>query len=964
MRNTKEQRKLSIWNTNVDQYTTLKHLELNSLLEDSDRYPDIIAMSEVRAKNNRHEWNSAEFQLDGFNMETRVDKGRGLVMYIKEGLPYNLVNNDSLSQVEEVQMIAIELKDKRKLLIGSIYRSPNSPEENNNKINELLRKTSTEGYDHIVIMGDFNYKNVDWNLYASHGSVIDGDHRFAEAVKDSFLNQHVREHTRGRGTDKPSLIDLVLTDVSTTPERLEHGAPLGKSDHCILQVTFDLEITAPSISKQQYIYSKGNYNELRKQLDIDWESHLAEARNVEEAWEIFRSKLTRAQERCIPRTKPGKHRRKHAIPLEVSARRKINRKKRLWKTYTKTHRPADYNNYCRARNQVRKLTRNNQKQYERHLATQVSTNPKKFWRYANQKTKMKEAVPNLSISGDPKDQKFTETPEEKVAVLAEFFSSVFTREPPGTWELPTNIHPTCQEDADLSINKIEELLADLDIAKSPGPDGIHPRILKEARAQLARPLSKIFQMSLAEGKLPTEWKQAHITPIFKKGDKRLAGNYRPVSLTPIIAKIMEKSIRDALLAHMRQHKLLSKRQYGFISGRSTLLQLLTVLEKWTDELDKGNIVDVIFLDFKKAFDKVPHTRLICKLRHYGFSGSILLWIESFLQGRTQRVVYQQTHSDWREVKSGVPQGSVLGPILFIIYVNSLPNQVEHSDVFLFADDTKVFKSILQPSDRDKLQDDLEKMNEWTKESLLVFNAEKCVSMTIGRRGDNEGIYHIERAELKKIRSEKDLGVTIDNRLTFETHMWEKIKKANSIMATIRRTYQHLDKNTFTLLYKALVRPHLEYCNQAWHPHLRKHIDAIENVQRRATRLIPGMSDLSYPERLEALDLPTLAYRRLRGDMIETFKILTERYDNEVCGDLLRPNLRQSRGHNLKLYKPQARTDIKKFSFTHRIVEPWNSLPAHVIEAPSTKAFEARLDRHWNDLPLKKDHRMRNPTLSQ
>ena len=217
---------------------------------------------------------------------------------------------------------------------------------------------------------------------------------------------------------------------------------------------------------------------------------------------------------------------------------------------------------------MRKLTRNNQKQYERHLATQVSTNPKKFWRYANQKTKMKEAVPNLSISGDPKDQKFTETPEEKVAVLAEFFSSVFTREPPGTWELPSNIHPTCQEEADLSVNKIEELLAELDIAKSPGPDGIHPRILKEARAQLARPLSKIFQMSLAEGKLPTEWKQAHITPIFKKGDKRLAGNYRPVSLTPIIAKIMEKSIRDALLTHMRQHKLLSKRQYGFIYLRS------------------------------------------------------------------------------------------------------------------------------------------------------------------------------------------------------------------------------------------------------------------------------------------------------------------------------------------------------------------------------------------------------------
>ena len=511
---------------------------------------------------------------------------------------------------------------------------------------------------------------------------------------------------------------------------------------------------------------------------------------------------------------------------------------------------------------------------------------------------------------------------------------------------------------DASVNRTLELLKDVDPTKSPGPDEISPRILFEARDELAPALSALFERSIASGRIPKDWKLANITPIYKKGDKRVALNYRPVSLTSITCKLLEKIICRGIVEHMTRHDLLSHRQFGFLAGRSTLLQLLVVLEHWTRAIEEGEEIDVVFMDFRKAFDKVPHRRLGNVLRHYGISGNILLWIEDFLSERKQRVRITDSTSEWRPVISGIPQGSVLGPILFVIYVNSLPTVVRDSEVFLFADDTKVFRRIKAAEDTPKLQEDINRMLDWTKDSLLEFHPEKCKSMTIARHTGTLRYYELAGQPLERTDTEKDLGVILDTKLTFEEHMWTKVKKANSIMGIIRRSFTYLDENCFLHLYKSLVRPHLEYGNQAWCPHLRKHIDSIENVQRRATKLIPGFHDLSYPERLQRLRLPTLAYRRLRGDLIETYKLATGRYDMAACQGLITVNPRTSRGHRYKLTKDRVNTSLRKFSFTQRIINPWNSLPACVVEAPSVESFERRLDKHYSNLALRFDHRTR------
>lgn len=306
--------------------------------------------------------------------------------------------------------------------------------------------------------------------------------------------------------------------------------------------------------------------------------------------------------------------------------------------------------------------------------------------------------------------------------------------------------------------------------------------------------------------------------------------------------------------------------------------------------------------------------------------------------------------------SGIPQGSVLGPILFVIYINSLPTVANNSEIFLFADDTKIFKEITSPSNKIELQQDLDSMLQWTKDSLLQFHPDKCSSMTITRHPTTPRHYHLDDQELRISEEERDLGVILDPKLTFETHMWSKIKKANSIMGVIRRSFTYMDDPIFLSLYKSLVRPHLEYANQAWSPHLRKHIDSIENVQRRATKLIPNMRDLTYEERLRKLKLPTLTYRRLRGDLIEMYKIATGIYERDTCQALVDFSGRTSRGHKYKLTKSHIRSDIRKYSFKERVINPWNNLPSEVVEAPSLISFERRLDAYLGDCPIRYDHR--------
>ena len=301
------------------------------------------------------------------------------------------------------------------------------------------------------------------------------------------------------------------------------------------------------------------------------------------------------------------------------------------------------------------------------------------------------------------------------------------------------------------------------------------------------------------------------------------------------------------MKHMKSNKLFSRKQFGFISGRSTVLQLIKVLDNWTETMDEGRATDVVYCDFMKAFDRVPHKKLIEKVASYGIQGDFLRWIKDFLARRKQRVLVNGNESEWKAVTSGVPQGSVLGPLLFVLFINDLPEAAKHgSEVYMYADDTKVYREIKENDDCDRLQQDLDGLLGWTDKWMLDFHPDKCKYMRIGRSAIEEKRYRVHN-NISKTETGKDIGVIIDNKLKFSEHLSEKINKANKIVGLIRRTFVYLDSPMFKSLYTALVRPHLEYANQVWCPHLIKDIEAVENVQRRATKQLSELKDLPYED---------------------------------------------------------------------------------------------------------------------
>ena len=373
-----------------------------------------------------------------------------------------------------------------------------------------------------------------------------------------------------------------------------------------------------------------------------------------------------------------------------------------------------------------------------------------------------------------------------------------------------------------------------------------------------------------------ERKEANIIPLFKKGSRNKSVNYRPVSLTSVICKLLETIIRDHMMDFLVKHKLINPSQHGFLKARSCLTNLLCFFEEITKWVDEGSPVDVIYLDFQKAFDKVPHQRLILKLKSHGMGNSIINWIEQWLTDRRQRVVVDGEVSNWKSVLSGVPQGSVLGPILFLVYINDLEEGVI-GKILKFADDTKLFTKTKEIGDKIFLQDDIDKLVKWSEKWQMLFNFGKCKCLHIGP-GNTNMTYEMGGSILSTTVKEKDLGVTMNANMKVSEQCRIAASKGNQVLGMIRRNISYKDKSLIVPLYTAIVRPHLEYCIQAWSPYLRKDIDMLEKIQRRATKLIPGLRDLRYEERLKECGLTTLETRRLRGDQIEVFKILNG-YEN-------------------------------------------------------------------------------------
>ena len=493
---------------------------------------------------------------------------------------------------------------------------------------------------------------------------------------------------------------------------------------------------------------------------------------------------------------------------------------------------------------------------------------------------------------------------------------------------------------EVSTEGVDKLLSKLQPHKASGPDEVHARVLKELHSSLAPVLSDFFQRSLATGDVPEDWKNAHVAPAFKKGDKNRASNYRPISLTSIVCKILEHIIASHTMKHLEQRGTLYFLQHGFRKERSCETQLLSLHEDLTKARNDKLQTDLVVMDFAKAFDKVSHRHLTAKLDHYGIRGSTLKWITSFLANRTQRVVVEGKMSDSAPVTSGVPQGTVLGPILFLIYINDLPSRAQHSTIRLFADDCIIQKIIQTESDCAKLQEDIDSIGKWERDWLMEFHPDKCQVLSIPVNTDpithdyNLHGTHLQRPPENSI---KYLGLTIQSNLKWNQHIKNVTSKASRTLGILRRNIRVPDQDIRERAYKSLVRPQVEFGSSVWDPHpppkrekseIRQSMLAkqIEMVQRRGARFVCNRyhNTSSVSNMLDHLGWPSLEVRRRYFRLCMLYRIhhgiVAVPFDH-----LLVPLDSRSRGHDQRFTPLYYRINIYGHSFLPRTVRDWNNL---------------------------------------
>ena len=598
-------------------------------------------------------------------------------------------------------------------------------------------------------------------------------------------------------------------------------------------------------------------------------------------------------------------------------------------------------------NQYRDHAVRMQIQHEEGLLSVLKESPKKFHHYIRSKKVGRPSVGPLLLSTG----QVTGDPSRMACEFASSFASVYQA---GTLEspLPHQVSAGRIDNVIISPVRVREVLESLDGSSSMGPDDLHPKFLKMCSSSLARPLSVIFESSLREMSLPVIWKDSLVVPIYKKGKRQDPLNYRPISLTSVCCKSMERIISGSLTEYFESSLILSEDQFGFRAGRSTEDQLLLTYDYLTGCIEDGYVAFLVLFDFSKAFDVVDHVLLLTKLKLVGVGGRLLGWISDFLVGRWMRVVVGGCCSPRRPVLSGVPQGSVLGPLLFLIYINHISSRVS-SFCKLFADDLKlVFRVRVSPGE-DFIQDviqcqgDIDLIFNTAESWGLNMNADKCSMIFFGRDSQCSAIakhvsFKMGDQLIRQSVSSVDLGVTIDSSLKFHDHIANTVRKAGGLATNLLRSTLNREANFMTTLFVSHIRPIIDYCSCLWNTGYSGDLHMLESIQRRWTRNVSGLQNVSYAERLDRLNLYSIKGRLLRSDLIKYWKIFHGKCI--IHPDQLFAPARdvRTRGHSFKIGVVRLTLECRRRSFGARCVDIWNSLPAAVVNCQSLSEFKSCL----------------------
>lgn len=867
-----------------------------------------------------------------FRLDRQDKKGGGICIYIRNKLKNLNIHASILEHkvVTPTESLWLNINiETIRFVIACIYRPKYTTEHENKSLISNLQTALNKELP-CYVFGDFNYPEIDWSsLCLASNSLQARD--FLNGYKEMNATQLTTFPTRYRNT-QGSLLDLLLVNDNKLVHNITKNPPLGKSDHIVITATTQF----PLREKPTHRITKRNFwlQDYTEANNFISENFQRRANNtVLDCYDI----INKCIEYHIPlkqvKTNPWKPWLNHLI-FKV-----IKKKRRLWDNYVANKTVANYDKYKVENNKVRHLITEARRKYENDIA---SANNKTFYTYVKRSLNSKVT----SIALKDASGNIVDNPYHICEMFAQQFNKVFTLERDNAIPTLPNYQRTQNsiDTINFTPEGVLEAINSLKNYASPGTDGIPPVFLKGCSRALCTPLAAAMSDALTTGFVHDMWNHATVTPIYKKGDRYLAENFRPISLTSALSKCMEKIIVKQLTTFLLENGVIPVSQHGFLPRRSIDTNLLSCLNDWTMHHDNGEPVDTIYLDFEKAFDKVPFKRLLYKLEHFGVRGALLRWITNFLTRRKFQVRVAGSMSDERPVNSGVPQGSVLGPLLFLLYISDMANDIQ-SNISFFADDTKLYHN--PQSSARILQGDLLQIEQWTDKWLMSLNANKCTVLHIGP--SNPGAtYFIGGNPLVAVDQQEDLGVIISKDLKWERHIAKVVKRANSLIFLIQKAFKDHSAATILRLYRSYIRPTLEFAVSSWNPYYAKDIDLLERVQRRITKIPPELKNLPYEERCRKLSLSTLRERRQRGDLITTHKILAGYY-NVPLHIFQRSEQNFLRGHNQKLSKERCSKLCRRNFLGNRIVYVWNSLNQDTIDAPSTNSFKNRLDKDLKNI---------------
>ena len=891
-------------------------------------------------------------QYDIFRKDRINAKGGGVFIATKKDLSAEA--EPELDTDCELTWCKISSDGQKTLHIGAFYRPHEKDELSLDELQKSLNRLG-ETDQNILLAGDFNLPGWDWSENTIRPDKCNHPrlhHKFIDLIGAKGLEQLVTEPTRGMVT-----LDLAITN---NPTRVNSVKVIpGISDHDCVQVELDISpIRNHQAPRDIPLYGKAKWEEFAKQMENAWGEidSKKDTASANDLWLIFSKAIQEGTKKFIPHKKA---KRKDNLPWVTREIQKlIKRKNRLHykKRSTKNFNRSSQNfralekKISETNKIVQKKMRHAYWEYIDSLITPSDTDDneysgmKRFWSFIKHRRKDANGVAPLKVNGTT-----TSTPKGKADILNQQFESVFTHETPiGDDFLPQVSPHKTMEDIHFTTNGIEKLLKNLKVHKAAGPDAITPRILKELSPVVARILTIIYTRSYETGEAPDDWKRANVAPVYKKGNKHDPANYRPISLTCISCKLMEHVIASQIMSHGNSNNILYDLQHGFRSKRSCESQLLELTTELFNNTQNGKQTDALVLDFSKAFDKVGHKRLLRLLRYYGIAGKTNLWIESFLSSRTQQVVVEGEHSYVGNVVSGVPQGSVLGPCLFLFYINSLPEGLL-SRARLFADDTLIYMTISSRADGSKLQSDLDALERWEKKWMMEFHPGKCEVLSVSRKRKPTVInYTLHGVALKRVQHAKYLGVTISSDLRWNTHVNNVKAKASRTLGFLRRNLQVKNQAIKTRAYQTLVRPQVEYASAIWDPFTANNTNKLEMVQRTAARYVTNTwyYKASVSELLQTLGWPSLADRREKARLGLFYRMHHGLVAINEQLQYAQPTGRSTRAANTQSYRiPQSTCDYHQNSFFPRTIPVWNSLPNAIVTAESADAFRVALAAH-------------------